>query len=73
MAPCLCSGRACAWLVLQYAGHPFEFKADKLKSEYLGPLGFYMNAVDFQVKGEHDNVTIGFPKRIGRSLRLSIF
>lgn len=31
----------------------------KFKPEHLGQLGFYMTAVDRQVKGEHDNLTIG--------------
>lgn len=36
-----------------------ELKADKFKPEHLGQLGFYLTAVDAQVKGEHDNPTIG--------------
>ena len=36
-----------------------ELKADKFKPEHLGQLGFYLTAVDRQVKGEHDNPTIG--------------
>ncbi|MBN0357965.1 DUF1016 family protein, partial [Pseudomonas aeruginosa] len=32
-----------------------ELKAGKFKPEHLGQLGFYMTAVDRQVKGEHDN------------------
>lgn len=36
-----------------------ELKAGKFKPEHLGQLGFYMTAVDRQVKGEHDNPTIG--------------
>ncbi|WP_262984064.1 PDDEXK nuclease domain-containing protein [Pseudomonas chlororaphis] len=37
-----------------------KLKAGKFKSEHLGQLGFYMTAVDRQVKGEHDTFTIGF-------------
>ncbi len=36
-----------------------ELKADKFKPEHLGQLGFYLTAVDAQVKDEHDNPTIG--------------
>ena len=36
-----------------------ELKADKFKPEHLGQLGFYLTAVDMQVKAEHDNATIG--------------
>lgn len=36
-----------------------ELKAGKFKPEHLGQLGFYMTAVDRQVKGEHDTPTIG--------------
>ncbi|ARU59589.1 hypothetical protein OLMES_5610 [Oleiphilus messinensis] len=36
-----------------------ELKADKFKPEHLGQLGFYMTAVDRQVKAEEDNATIG--------------
>ncbi|TWC11545.1 MULTISPECIES: YhcG family protein [unclassified Pseudomonas] len=36
-----------------------ELKAGKFKPEHLGQLGFYMTAVDRQVKGEHDSPTIG--------------
>ncbi len=36
-----------------------ELKAGKFKPEHLGQLGFYMTAVDRQVKSEHDNPTIG--------------
>ncbi|MBK8510230.1 MAG: DUF1016 family protein [Candidatus Competibacteraceae bacterium] len=36
-----------------------ELKADKFKPEHLGQLGFYLTAVDRQVKTEHDNATIG--------------
>ena len=36
-----------------------ELKAGKFKPEHLGQLGFYMTAVDRQVKDEHDNPTIG--------------
>lgn len=36
-----------------------ELKAGKFKPEHLGQLGFYLTAVDRQVKDEHDNPTIG--------------
>lgn len=36
-----------------------ELKGGKFKPEHLGQLGFYMTAVDRQVKNEHDNPTIG--------------
>ncbi len=36
-----------------------ELKADKFKPEHLGQLGFYLTAVDRQVKAEQDNPTIG--------------
>jgi len=36
-----------------------ELKADKFKPEHLGQLGFYLTAVDVQVKAEQDNPTIG--------------
>lgn len=36
-----------------------ELKAGKFKPEHLGQLGFYMTAVDRQVKSEHDQPTIG--------------
>lgn len=36
-----------------------ELKAGKFKPEHLGQLGFYLTAVDRQVKNEHDNPTIG--------------
>ncbi|KQO16459.1 hypothetical protein ASF11_09810 [Acidovorax sp. Leaf76] len=36
-----------------------ELKAGKFKPEHLGQLGFYLTAVDRQVKGEYDNPTIG--------------
>jgi predicted nuclease of restriction endonuclease-like (RecB) superfamily len=36
-----------------------ELKAGQFKPEHLGQLGFYLTAVDRQVKGEHDNPTIG--------------
>jgi len=36
-----------------------ELKAGKFKPEHLGQLGFYLTAVDRQVKAEHDNPTIG--------------
>jgi predicted nuclease of restriction endonuclease-like (RecB) superfamily len=36
-----------------------ELKADKFKPEHLGHLGFYLTAVNRQVKAEQDNPTIG--------------
>jgi len=36
-----------------------ELKGGKFKPEHLGQLGFYLIAVDRQVKSEHDNPTIG--------------
>lgn len=36
-----------------------ELKAGKFKPEHLGQLGFYLTAVDRQVKSEHDQPTIG--------------
>lgn len=36
-----------------------ELKADKFKPEHLGQLGFYMTAVDRQMKSDQDNTTIG--------------
>ncbi len=36
-----------------------ELKVDKFKPEHLGQLGFYLTAVDRQVKNEQDNPTIG--------------
>jgi len=36
-----------------------ELKAGKFKPEHLGQLGFYLTAVDRQVKSEHDQSTIG--------------
>jgi predicted nuclease of restriction endonuclease-like (RecB) superfamily len=36
-----------------------ELKAGKFKPEHLGQLGFYLTAVDRQIKGEHDSPTIG--------------
>jgi predicted nuclease of restriction endonuclease-like (RecB) superfamily len=36
-----------------------ELKADKFKPGHLGQLGFYMTAVDRQMKAEEDAVTIG--------------
>ncbi len=36
-----------------------ELKGGKFKPEHLGQLGFYLTAVDRQVKGEQDNPTIG--------------
>lgn len=37
----------------------FELKADKFKPEYAGKLGFYITAINKQVKHESDNPTIG--------------
>ena len=36
-----------------------ELKAGKFKPDHLGQLGFYLTAVDRQVKSEQDNPTIG--------------
>ncbi|NMR20664.1 YhcG family protein [Cellulomonas fimi] len=36
-----------------------ELKAGTFEPEYLGRLGFYLTAVDAQVKHEHDGATIG--------------
>lgn len=36
-----------------------ELKADKFKPEHLGQLGFYLTAVDRQIKSEQDSPTIG--------------
>jgi len=36
-----------------------ELKAGKFKPEHLGQLGFYLTAVDRQIKNEHDHPTIG--------------
>lgn len=36
-----------------------ELKGGKFKPEHLGQLGFYLTAVDRQVKSEHDNPTVG--------------
>jgi predicted nuclease of restriction endonuclease-like (RecB) superfamily len=36
-----------------------EIKAGKFKPEHVGQLGFYMTAIDSQVKHEHDTATIG--------------
>ncbi|EPR34560.1 protein of unknown function DUF1016 [Alkalidesulfovibrio alkalitolerans DSM 16529] len=36
-----------------------ELKADKFKPEHLGQLGFYLTAVDRQLKSEQDSPTIG--------------
>jgi predicted nuclease of restriction endonuclease-like (RecB) superfamily len=36
-----------------------ELKGGKFKPEHLGQLGFYLTAVDRQVKSEHDGPTIG--------------
>jgi predicted nuclease of restriction endonuclease-like (RecB) superfamily len=36
-----------------------ELKGGKFKPEHLGQLGFYLTAMDRQVKSEHDNPSIG--------------
>lgn len=36
-----------------------ELKATPFKPEYVGQLNFYVNVVDDQLRGEHDNKTIG--------------
>lgn len=36
-----------------------ELKAGAFKPEHLGQLGFYLTAIDLDMKGEHDNPTIG--------------
>lgn len=36
-----------------------ELKGGQFKPEHLGQLGFYLTAVDRQMKGEHDSPTIG--------------
>lgn len=36
-----------------------ELKADKFKPEHLGQLGFYITALDRQIKAEQDSPTIG--------------
>lgn len=36
-----------------------ELKGGKFKPEHLGQLGFYLTAVDRQIKSEHDNPSIG--------------
>jgi hypothetical protein len=36
-----------------------ELKGGKFKPEHLGQLGFYLTAVDRQIKSEHDGPTIG--------------
>jgi hypothetical protein len=36
-----------------------EIKAGKFKPEHLGQLGFYLTAVDAQIKHPRDNPTIG--------------
>src|SRR5205814_1240175 len=37
----------------------FELKADKFRPEQLGQLNFYLEALDRDVKKEHDNPSIG--------------
>jgi hypothetical protein len=37
----------------------FELKADKFKPEQLGQLNFYLEALDRDVKKEHENPSIG--------------
>jgi len=36
-----------------------EIKAGKFKPDHLGQLGFYLTAIDSEVKNEQDNATIG--------------
>ena len=36
-----------------------ELKTGKFKPEHLGQLGFYLTAVDRQIKGDQDNPSIG--------------
>lgn len=36
-----------------------ELKASKFKPEHLGQLGFYLTAIDAEIKNEQDNPTIG--------------
>lgn len=44
---------------LDFLGLVVELKAGKFKPEHIGQLGFYMTAVDAQVKDEADSPTIG--------------
>lgn len=37
----------------------FELKADKFKPEHLGQLNFYLEALDRDVKKQHENPSIG--------------
>lgn len=37
----------------------FELKADKFKPEHLGQLNFYLEALDRDIKKEHENPSIG--------------
>lgn len=37
----------------------FEFKNDKFKPEHIGQLNFYLEALDKDVKNEHENPSIG--------------
>ena len=37
----------------------FELKTDKFKPEYLGQLNFYLEALDRDIKKEHENPSIG--------------
>jgi predicted nuclease of restriction endonuclease-like (RecB) superfamily len=37
----------------------FELKADKFKPEHLGKLNFYLEALDWYIKKEHENPSIG--------------
>jgi hypothetical protein len=37
----------------------FELKADKFRPEFLGQLNFYLEALDRDVKKEHENPSIG--------------
>ena len=36
-----------------------KLKTSSFKTEYTGQIGFYVTAVDEQLKTEHDNSTIG--------------
>ena len=37
----------------------FELKTDKFRPEYLGQLNFYLEALDRDVKKDHENPSIG--------------
>jgi predicted nuclease of restriction endonuclease-like (RecB) superfamily len=49
-----------------------ELKAGKFKPEHLGQLGFYLTAVDRQMKHEHDNPTIGLLQSLPEELQTSL-